>query len=342
MNRFATLLSATWATVVCLCGGVQAADFYAGKTITITTGGSPGGSYDTHTRTVAAYMGKHIPGNPSFVIQNNQAGHGIAAANHIFNAARKDGTEIGQFNRDALILALLGTDLTKFKLTEFNWLGSPASYNDNAHVLLIRGALPYKTAAEIRAANATISIGNKGDNHIPVAKDTILKSIKIIKGYTGDVINMALERGEIDGLSTGWSNVIRETPLWIKDNLARPIVQFGHEKRITALPDVPTAQELAQTPDDLALIKFDELSLVLGFPFAAPPGVPADRLAILRKAFDDTMNDPEYAAAIQKIGLEYTPQTWETLGASITEATKASPAVLDRYKKINGENGGAS
>ena len=178
--------------------------------------------------------------------------------------------------------------------------------------------------------------------YIPVAKDTILKSIKIVKGYTGDVINMALERGEIDGLSTGWSNVIRETPQWIKDNIARPIVQFGHEKRITALPDVPTAQELADTPDDLALVKFDELSLVLGFPFAAPPGVPADRLTILRKAFSDTMNDPEYAAAIQKIGLEYTPQNYETLGASILEATKASPAVLTRYKKITGEGGGAS
>jgi tripartite-type tricarboxylate transporter receptor subunit TctC len=342
MKAFASLLPAALTAVVCLGGAVQAADFYAGKTITITTGGSPGGSYDTHTRTVAAYMGKHIPGNPSFVIQNNQAGHGIAAANHTFNAAKKDGTELGQFNRDALILALLGTDLTKFKLQEFNWLGSPASYNDNAHVLLIRGALPYKSVADIQKANAVVSIGNKGDNHIPVAKETFLKSIKIVKGYTGDVINMALERGEIDGLSTGWSNVLRETPQWIKDNLARPIVQFGHEKRITALPDVPTARELAQTPDDLALVKFTELSLVLGFPFAAPPGIPADRLAMLRNAFNATMKDPDYAAAIKKIGLEYTPQTYETLGATILEATKASPDVLGRYKKITGDGGGRS
>ena len=342
MKVFASGITAALITLACLGGGADAADFFSGKTITITTGGSPGGSYDTHTRMVATHMGKHIPGNPGFVVQNNQAGHGIAAANHVFNAAKKDGTELGQFNRDALILALLGTDLTKFKLQEFQWLGSPASYNDNAHVLLIRGALPQKSVADIQKANAQLSIGNKGDNHIPVAKETFLKSIKIVKGYTGDVINMALERGEIDGLSTGWTNVIRETPQWIKDNLARPIVQFGHEKRITALPDVPTARELAQTPDDLALVKFTELSLILGFPFTAPPGVPAERLAILRKAFNDTMKDPGYAAAIKKSGLEYTPQTSEQLGATILEATRASPAVLDRYKRITGEAGGRS
>src|SRR4051812_12071511 len=128
MKAFASGLTAALISLAGLCGSADAADFYSGKIITITTGGSIGGSYDTHSRMLAAHMGKHIPGNPTFIVQNNQAGFGVAAANHVFNNARKDGTELGQFNRDAIILGLLGTNITKFKVDEFNWLGSPASY----------------------------------------------------------------------------------------------------------------------------------------------------------------------------------------------------------------------
>lgn len=320
-------------------GETSAADFYKDKTISILTAGSAGGSYDVHTRLVATHITKHIPGNPRTIVQNNTAGHGIAAANSVFNVAKKDGTELGQFNRDALILALLGTDQTKFKLDEFNWIGTPSSYADNAFVIWIRSALPYKSLADFAKASAPVNLGNKGTVLVSLMKD-MATNVNIVEGYSGDVINMALERAEIDGLGTAYVNVVRETPHWLNDRLIRGVVQFGQAKRMAQLPDVPTGRELARNADELALIKFCELSFTLGFPFVAPPGVPAERVALLRKAFDATMQDAEYIAAVKKSGLEFSPKSGEGLSNDIAEATKAPPAVISRYKALVGQASG--
>lgn len=129
-----------------------ATEFYEGRTLKVVTGGSIGGGYDAQTRLVAAYFGKHIPGNPSVVVQNMPAGSGIASVNHIYARAAKDGTEIGQFNRDAMLAKLLGHREALFDLEEFNWLGSPASYSESAWIVIIRSELPYKTLDDLRNA----------------------------------------------------------------------------------------------------------------------------------------------------------------------------------------------
>lgn len=336
------LLGVFTAAVLLLAHGgdkLMAADFYEGKSIRIVTGGNVGGGYDTHTRLIAAYLGRHIPGNPQVIVQNMPEGSGIAAANYIFNAAKTDGTELGQFNRDALIVPLLGGNLAKFRLEDFNWIGTPANYTDNVFVVIIRSALPYKDMNDVRQAATPLNFGNMGTVLAPLIKDAMGANIKVIEGYKGDM-GLALQRGEIDGMVTDYALIKGTKPEWLADKFIRIIAQYGSERRSPELPDVPTAQELAQTPEDLALIKFCELALNLGFPFAAPPGVPADRVALLRQAFQATVKDPDYVTALRKARLEYSPDSGEKLRANILEATRASPETIARYKILAGEAGG--
>jgi tripartite-type tricarboxylate transporter receptor subunit TctC len=317
---------------------LMAADFYEGKSIRLITGGNAGGGYDTHTRLIAAYLGRHIPGNPEVIVQNMPEGSGIGAANYIFNVAKKDGTELGQFNRDALTLSLLGDNVAKFRLEEFNWIGTPADYSNNVFVVVIRSALPYKNMEDVRKAATPLNFGNMGTVLAHLVKDAMGGNIKIIEGYKGDM-GLALQRGEIDGLTTDYALIKLVHPDWISDKFARFIAQFGTERLKPELADVPTARELAQSPEDLALIKFCELTLHLGFPFAAPPDVPTDRVETLRQAFQATVADPDYIAALRDASLEHSPVSGETLRANILEATRASPETIARYKQLAEEGG---
>ncbi|HWG03556.1 MAG TPA: tripartite tricarboxylate transporter substrate-binding protein [Beijerinckiaceae bacterium] len=316
----------------------RAADFYDGKTIRIVTGGNPGGGYDAYTRLIASYIGRHIPGSPALLVQNMPEGSGIGAANYIFNIAKKDGTDLGQFNRDALIESLLGQQLAKFTLQDFNWIGTPANYSANVFVVVIRAALPYHSMADLRAASTPLNFGNMGTVLAYLVKDAMGANLKIIEGYKGD-LGLALQRGEIDGLVTDYALVKLAHPDWLANGLIRIIAQYGGDRRLPELPDVPTAQELALTPDDLALIRFCELGLHLGFPFAAPPGVPPDRVELLRRAFAATVEDADYVSAVRKANLEYSPMSGEKLADDVVEATQASPATIARYKML-AETGG--
>src|SRR5262245_42841407 len=175
-------LAASWALLSLAGGGATAADFYSGKTIRIITGGNAGGGYDTHSRLFAAHLGRHIPGTPDIVVQNMPAGSGMGAANYVYNVSKKDGTELGQFNRDPLILALLGDKLAKFRLQGFSWLGTPADYSKNVFVAAIRGDLPYKEIADMRVAKTPLNFGNTGTVLPYLIKDAMGANIRIIEG----------------------------------------------------------------------------------------------------------------------------------------------------------------
>ena len=310
-----------------------AADFYAGKAIRIITGGNAGGGYDTHSRLIASYLGQHIPGHPDFVVQNMPEGSGIGAANYVFNVSKKDGTEIGQFNRDALIVALLGEKLAKFTLKEFNWLGTPADYRENVFVAAIRGNIPYTGFDDIRQISKPLAFGNTGTVLPYLVKDAMGANIRIIEGYKGDTF-LALQRGEIDGLTTSYALIKLGHADLLADKTLRLIVQFGRDDRLPELPDVPTATELARNPADRDLMAFFDAGLHLGFPFAAPPGIPEDRLQLLRDGFRQTLQDPAYIAALRKTNLEYSPMSGEKLTAAILQMTNATPETIERYKRL--------
>jgi tripartite-type tricarboxylate transporter receptor subunit TctC len=321
---------------------VIAADFYDGKTIRIISAGNPGGGQDVSARVIADHLGRHIPGNPKVIIQNMPGGNGIPVGNQVFNVAKKDGTEIGQFHRDSVILAILGAPEAKFNPGEFGWLGSPTSYSDSAYAIVVRSGLPYKGIFDMRQAKEPVSLGNSAGILVPLVKHALGANAKIIEGYKSNEVNLALERGEVDGLGRNYTNIVRQSPHWLSQNIARVVVQFGHSKRLPELPDVPTGRELAQTADDQALVRFAELPLTFGYAFGLPPGVPAERLALLRKAFNDTTVDPQYVAAVEKAKLEHTPQTGEELGEKVKDASGASQNVLARYKILAGESGSSA
>jgi tripartite-type tricarboxylate transporter receptor subunit TctC len=318
-------------------GAVFAADFYQGKTISILSGGAAGGGHDTHSRLLATYLGKYIPGNPTVVVQNMTSAGGITAANHMFNLAKRDGTELGEFLNGALFAPLRGEEAAKYKAEEFNWIGTPASFGSDAFLIVVRSALGYKTMDDVRKAKAPLNIANHGTMLIPLVKEALGANAKILPGYKSGEVLLLLERGELDGIGVSYFNLTRRNPEWLPKNFVQVIVQYVRPTRLPGLPDVPTAWELARTPDDLALIKLAELAFSLGYPFAAPPGVPEDRLVLLRKGFAATMEDPAYKAALEKAGLEYSPKYGEALLSDLREATKASPAVIAQYKRLSAE-----
>lgn len=316
--------------------GAVAQEFFAGKTIRIITGGNAGGGYDTHSRLVAGHMGRHIPGTPDIIVQNMPEGSGMGAANYVYNVSKKDGTELGQFNRDALILALLGDKAARFTLQGFHWLGTPADYTQNVFVAAIRGNLPHKGMKDIRAAKTPLAFGNTGTVLPYLIRDAMGANIRIIEGYKNDVF-LALQRGETDGLVTSYAVIKLAHAEMLASKTMRLIVQFGRDQRLPELADVPTAKELAITQADRDLMAFFEAGLHLGFPFAAPPGVPNDRLALLREGFRLTMADQSYVAALKKTSLEYSPLLGDKLTADILQMVNASPETIERYKRLAGD-----
>lgn len=312
----------------------QAADdFFKGKTIKLVCGCATGAGYDNHSRILSRHMPRHIPGEPTIVVQNLPAARGLQAANYIFEIAPKDGTEFGLFNRDSLLSGPLGVEQAKFKIEQYNWLGTTASFSDNAHLFVVRNAIPHKTIEDIRNPKLpVISVGNAGSVLPHVIKETMGFNLKIIEGYPNNDIDTAFERGEIDGHAISWLSMMARAPQWITGGFARPVVQFGRPTRLPAIPDVPTARELITDPDGLALLLFTEAPLQMGYPFALPPGVPEDRVSLMRMAFKDTTEDPRYIDDIAKIKLELTPKYSDDVQAIVTALTKASPAVIARYK----------
>jgi tripartite-type tricarboxylate transporter receptor subunit TctC len=312
-------------------------EFYQGKTVKLVVGASATGGYNLYARAVARYMPKHIPGNPAIVVTNMPSGNGIAATNHVYNLADKDGTVFGLFNRYTILLPVLGVEQAKYKPEEFNWLGTTASYSDNAYLFVIRAKLPQTDVASLRKANPPLNVGNVGAAPIEVINEALKLNLKIIHGYTGDNLDIAFENGEVDGHTTGYANLLARKAYWLEKGIARPMIQFGRETRLPALSNVPTARELAETPEQLAMIKFVEAPLMIGYPFALPPGVPADRVAIMQKAFMDTMNDPEFKADMLKQRLEYTPKDGKSIADLVEQMGKTPASVIKRYKELTGD-----
>jgi tripartite-type tricarboxylate transporter receptor subunit TctC len=323
-------------------GTAQAADdFYKGKTINLSVGSTTGGGYENHARFLAKHMPKHIPGNPVMVVNFRPAGGGVEEANHLYTTAPKDGTEVGLFNRYTLLLPILNVDQAKYDVLKFNWLGTTVGFNDNAHLFIIRAALPQKTLADMRDKTMPIiNIGNDGSALGRAIPEAFGLNAKVIEGYKNNDLDAAFERSEIDGHTISYLSMMLRAPHWITNNFARPMIQFGRTTRLPALPDVPTARESAKSPEDLSLIMFCEAPLMVGYPFALPPGVPAERVAILQKAFKETMDDPDYQAEIKRAKLELTPKFPDEMKVILEDLSKAPDLAKNRYKGLVGEGFG--
>ena len=293
---------------------VSAADFYKDKRITLIVGSSPGGGYDTFARAVAKYWSEHLPGKPTFVIQNMPGAGSLVAANHIYNVAAKDGTVLGAMNPGIATDPLLSPDRAKFDAREFQWLGSPLREIQTA---VVWHTSPVQSLEDLKTKELLVAGSGGATEVFPTVCQKVLGlKFKVIAGYAGTKEGgLAMERGEVQGIGgTTWASVKATYGHFLAEKKIKVITQYGLRKH-PELPDVPMMIDLAKTQEQRDLLNFVFARQDLGRPYVTAPGVPAERVTLLRKTFVDTMKDPAFVkeAEQRKLDLDPEPVTGEEL-----------------------------
>jgi tripartite-type tricarboxylate transporter receptor subunit TctC len=313
--------------------------FYKGKQIKFMLGSAGGGGYDAYTRTIVRYMGKHIPGNPTFLVQNMPGAGGLVAANYIYNVAAKDGTEIGMTGRAAAIEALINPadKAVKFEATKFNWIGTP---QQEIGVLLVATSTPVKTLEDLKKHELTASSTGRAaatSVYPRLMNNMFGTKFKVIEGYKSSQEGLlALERGEVTSHTSGGSSSAFRNRIepWIKAGKVKMMMQVASEKDPTLPADLPLILDLAQNDSERQILELVLVQQTMGRPMMAPPGVPADRVKALRDAFDATMKDKEYLADSEKQDLEVNPVSGAKLNAMLDQVYKTPKAVVDKVAKL--------
>jgi len=312
------------------------ADFYRGKTVKVLVGSGVGAGYDLFARATVRYL--KLPGNPTLIVQNMPGAGGLIAANYLYGIAPKDGSMIGLINRYTVVQAVIGNKRAKYDPTKFVWLGTPATYEEDPYVLIVKADYPLKTVKDIRNAKQPLIVGNTGSDIARILSPALGMNVKVIEYKEKSAVDIALERGEVDAMGIAYANLRVRHPDWIAKKKIRPLIQFV-SKRSKSLPDVVASSELALTPQQRSLLSFVEIPLSAAYPFVLPPGLPADRVAAIRKAFDVVLVDPAYKDEVIKQGLAYSPRTGDEVAGYIKELLAAPPDAIARYKKYVGVRG---
>jgi tripartite-type tricarboxylate transporter receptor subunit TctC len=310
------------------------ADFYKGKTVYLYIGEAAGGDYDTWGRVVAQHIKDHLPGEPTIVPQNVEGAGGMTAINRIANVAPKDGTVFGDVNRGLPFEPLLGGKGALFDPRKLNWIGSPEL---DVIVCTARKDAAVQTLADLKTKELIVGATGTGADTLtyPQFLQGLLDlKFKIIKGFPGSgPILLAVERGEVQGLCNSYVSVSRQA--LFKEGKLNILFQ-GAEKPDPRLPNVPTPFALAKTDADKQALRLFLARAAVGRPFVAPGGVPADRIAVLRKAFDDTMKDPAFVADTKKAKLNVSPITGQQIADVIADVYKTPQPVIEHTKQLMG------
>jgi tripartite-type tricarboxylate transporter receptor subunit TctC len=316
------------------------AQFYAGKTVTLVVGSTPGGYYDIGGRIVARYFGQYIPGNPNVIVQNQPGAAGLASVNKIGNTADRDGRTILVMGRALPQLALVGDPNAAFDPLQLTWLGSITDYREDAYMMAINDSHSAKSLADLRAPGGKVHLGGTsgGATNIIfalIARDMLKLNVDITKGYPGAAqIWLAMERGEVDGQFVDISAIMVGRPkLWQEGKLRAPLA-FGRTVRHPEYPTVPIGRELVTDAADLALLEFAELPFFMALPLVAPPDVPADRASALKQAFMAMASNATFRTEMRKAGIIPSPIDGETIRGLIAKAAKAPDSVKTRFAKL--------
>ena len=322
------------------------ADFYRGRQVSLIVGYGTGGGYDVYGRLMARHLGRHIPGQPNVVVQNMPGAGSLRAVNHLYTTASKDGSAIATFGRDMPLIGIIGHNPNvRFEARKFTWLGSSSSYANDAYMLLVRKDAAVTSIADARrAGGAPLILGGTGEgstgNDVPILlRDALGLNVKLITGYPdGNAIVIAVERKELDGRLIGLSATQSTRPDWLRpESGMRVLLQFARRARHPMLSDVPTARELAADDRSRALIALAELPYQLSRPYAAPPGVPADRARALQAAFQAVHRDPLYLEDAMRLKVDVSPIGAEEVVRAIDEIAGAPPDLLDYMRKLLSE-----
>ncbi|MGH6771698.1 MAG: Bug family tripartite tricarboxylate transporter substrate binding protein [Xanthobacteraceae bacterium] len=310
------------------------ADFYKGKTVRIIVGVSVGSGYDITARAVQRHLGKHIPGNPTVIVQNQPGAGSMTMTNQVYANGPFDGTAIGAPFNGLPTTPLLQPAGVRFDPVKMPWVGST---NRETQVTYLWHTAPAKTFAEVAKTEVVTGAQAPGTtqyDYPTLANDVFKMRFKVVTGYKStSAIHLAMERGKIHGNgATNWTTLLALNSDWLQKKQVRVVAQWALKKH-PDLPDVPLVLDMAKTPADRAAIELAVARLEYGRPFFLPPGVPAERVQALRRAFDATMKDKEFLADAKKLKLEIDPLTGEQVNAVIEKVSRTSPEVAARVRK---------
>jgi tripartite-type tricarboxylate transporter receptor subunit TctC len=339
-----------WARAALWCGliaglpsaaiGQSVEQFYRGRTMTLVVGTSPGGINDISARLVARHLGRFIPGNPTIIVQNVPGGGGLVTANRIFNASERDGSVIAKLERAVPQLAIQGHPNANFDPMKFTWLGSLSSYANDAYLLLVNAGHAARAVADLKRPGVLVTVGadNAASSNLIfgiIAREVLGLNVNVVRGYTGAApMFLAMQSGELDGQMVGLSSIRSgQRDLWNRGAF-RPLLQFGRSTRLAELPDLPTGRELAEDPQGLALIEFAELPFFMALPFAAPPGLPADRAAALSTAFMAMCRDKSFLGEAEALGFDLSPIDGVEVTKLLARSAATPKKVIDRYNAL--------
>jgi tripartite-type tricarboxylate transporter receptor subunit TctC len=306
--------------------------FYAGKNIDFVIGYPPGGSNDIWARLLSRHISRHIPGKPTVVPRNTPGAGSFLAINSVYSVAPKDGTVLAIGAPTAPLDEKLGTQGVRFKTAELNWIGRVDSLINivfmwhTSRVKTFADAQKYESTLSGTGAGSTVSI-------YPTVMNNVLGTkFKLIMGYRGSAdAQLAVERGEVEGHSTSWVAVKVGHPEWRPSNKISILVQFGLTRH-PDLPEIPTAVDLARNDEERQILSAIMAAAEVGSAFFTTPGVPADRLNALRRAFDATMQDKEFLADVEKTKLSVTPMKGEDLQQLVKRVSDLPPDLLEKVR----------
>lgn len=312
-------------------------EFFRGKSIRLLVGTTPGAGYDLVARILGPHLGRHIPGNPSFVVENMPGAGSLTMVNYLYNRAPRDGTVMGLPLNGVILeptLKLLSRigNAGNFDIDKMNWVGSTT---EDAQVLWVKSDSQIKSIDDLRTKKSIAGASAPGADNFTVtllANRLLGAKMDIVRGYSGtNDVFLAVERGEADGSATAYSAIQVGRPQWLKDKKIRLLVQFGAE-RIPELPDVPTALELATDDDVRAMLRFFAIKFKTTYPFVLPEDVPPERVTAIQTAFDATMKDPAFVADMKKAGLPLRPVSGAEVKRLIHETYATPEKLLERLR----------
>ncbi len=297
-------------------------EFFRGKTITAVVPFAPGGGYSIYTQIAARHLPRFVPGQPTIVAQHMPGAGGILASNHMFNVARRDGTVMAMVSDSVALASVIDADKIKYKVNDFIWVGAIERVNN---VLAVRADTGVKSFPDLETKE--VALGASGPGSPTSLLPALLRwlapvKLKTVEGYPGiSQMFAAVERGEVAGMTVSWTIFKSLKPEWFKTGYMVPVVQFG-STREGDLKDVPLANDIARTPEQKAVSRFMASNVDVGRSFILPPGVPADRVAALRSAFDRMVRDAAFKEEIAKAGFDLSPATGQQVQEAVALATR--------------------
>jgi tripartite-type tricarboxylate transporter receptor subunit TctC len=332
-HSLAVLLAAALSLAAAPARADAVSDFYRGKRINLIIGYGTGGGYDLYARMVGRFIGDHIPGKPTIVPQNMPGAGSRGAANWLFKVAPRDGTVLSVLSQTTPTDQALGQAGVQFDVRKFNWIGNMVVVNN---LLFVRAETGVTTIAQ--AKEKVISIGATGASspsvlYPQVSNNLLGTKFRIVSGYPGGGdVNIAVERGEVDGRgSDSWASMLSTHPDWLRDKKINILFQVG-AKREAGMPDVPLWSELGANDEQRQILEILSGDVAVGRPILTAPDVPADRVKALRQAFDETLADPAFKAAAAEAHMDFNPLGGDELQGIASKIAGASPDIIAKVK----------